>query len=775
MARASVLEESVYADSSRTAAHAIPKASGGPDRSGLESTLRLIAPAAAALFCLILLSASFLSLLQIRGQAFQSTTSDIELTAAVVALSLDRADATPSSVTDLLAGALRTHTPLKGTIVLISDAGGQIIAAAPTIQGATSDLLGDAQPLSILGERAGVVRTHLADGREVFAGAYTLKNTSGQAFVIRPVAEAVADWRRAALLPGVLGVLSAIVIGALAFAYFWQAKRARRASAQCEQLGRKFDMALNHGHCGLWDWDLSRGRIMWSDSMYELIGLQPDGGFLSVGDVAALIHPADINLSQVAKVLLTSRPRTIDRTFRVRHSDGRWLWLRARAEVVRQSPDATPHLIGVALDMTEHRSLAEKSRTAGVRLQDAIESISESFVLWDVDDRLVACNARFMKLYGLPADYAREGTAVEDILAQAEIPIVAAQSQPGATPGARSYEAQLADGRWLQINERATKDGGYVSVGSDITVHKQHEEKLLDSERRLMATVADLRKSRQTLEVQARQLADMAERYLEQKAEAELASRVKSEFLANMSHELRTPLNAIIGFSQVMEHETFGPLGSSKYLDYACHIRESGQHLLSIIADVLEMSALEAGHVELRKTEFEIALAITAAVESVADHAQRKNVTLTSETCPGVHVSADRNAIERVLGKLLRNAIRFTPSGGRVGVRCRMIDGAINIYVEDTGCGISTEALVRIGRPFEQINAPLENGSKGSGLGLAIARSLAELHGGSMRLRSTENVGTIVRIRLPLPPNALKAMARVAHAPAPPTAQSESA
>ncbi len=127
--------------------------------------------------------------------------------------------------------------------------------------------------------------------------------------------------------------------------------------------------------------------------------------------------------------------------------------------------------------------------------------------------------------------------------------------------GARTYEAQLADGRWLQVNERRTKDGGYVSVGTDITKLKEHEEQLMDSKQRLMASVADLRKSRQALEVQAQQLADLAERYLEQKADAELASHAKSEFLANMSHELRTPLNAIIGFSDTMQRQLFGALG----------------------------------------------------------------------------------------------------------------------------------------------------------------------------------------------------------------------
>ena len=159
----------------------------------------------------------------------------------------------------------------------------------------------------------------------------------------------------------------------------------------------------------------------------------------------------------------------------------------------------------------------------------------------------------------------------------------------------RTYEAQLTDGRWLQVNERRTRDGGFVSVGTDISKLKDHEEQLMKSERLLLATVAQLRQSRRSLETQADELAELADRYQEQKAEAVAANLAKSEFLANMSHELRTPLNAIIGFSQMMEAETFGPIGSNKYREYCAHILSSGQYLLSVISDVLDMSSLESG------------------------------------------------------------------------------------------------------------------------------------------------------------------------------------
>ncbi len=152
----------------------------------------------------------------------------------------------------------------------------------------------------------------------------------------------------------------------------------------------------------------------------------------------------------------------------------------------------------------------------------------------------------------------------------------------------------------MHISERRTKDGGYVSVGTDITKIKLHEQKLIEGEKRRIATIDDLRKSQQALELQTDQLADLAEKYAEEKTRAEEANQAKSKFLANMSHELRTPLNAIIGFSEIMEAAMFGPLGAEKYSEYSRDIRESGQYLLDVINDILDMSKIEAGGIRPR-------------------------------------------------------------------------------------------------------------------------------------------------------------------------------
>ena len=195
-----------------------------------------------------------------------------------------------------------------------------------------------------------------------------------------------------------------------------------------------------------------------------------------------------------------------------------------------------------------------------------------------------------------------------------------------------------------------------------------HEQRLLNSERLLLATVAELKQSRRSLEEQAQQLADLAERYHEQKSRAEAANRAKAEFLANMSHELRTPLNAIIGFSQLMGSQTFGPLGSKKYGDYCAHILASGEYLLRVVSDVLDMARLEAGRESLTYARFRAEQAVSRAVLDIAPTAREKGVAVRVDVGAEVTVEADPLAVERILTTLMRNAVKFAPEGGEVSI-----------------------------------------------------------------------------------------------------------
>jgi cell cycle sensor histidine kinase DivJ len=237
---------------------------------------------------------------------------------------------------------------------------------------------------------------------------------------------------------------------------------------------------------------------------------------------------------------------------------------------------------------------------------------------------------------------------------------------------------------------------------------------------------------------------------IEARDAAEGASRAKSRFLANMSHELRTPLNAIIGFSEVMSHEMFGPLGAPRYLEYSRLVHESGGHLLELINSILDMSKIEAGKFELSEEVFELSETLNAALRFVKMPAERAGVAIRSEIAPDAKtIFADQRAVKQVLINLLTNGVKFTPRGGVVTVRISRDSGGIEILVQDTGVGISRKDLERLGQPFEQVEGEHRRTKEGTGLGLALVKAFAEMHGGEAFMDSVLGEGTTVRVRLP--------------------------
>ncbi len=368
-----------------------------------------------------------------------------------------------------------------------------------------------------------------------------------------------------------------------------------------------------------------------------------------------------------------------------------------------------------------------QARAATARLNGAIASINVGFYLFDADDRLVTLNSVARQSLGPVAHLAVPGIKFDEFIHrryEAEIPEerigerfywierrLACHRQP---QGARLV--RNAGERWLHFSERLTSDGGVVIIESDITALKKVHEELRAA-----------------------------------KEAAELASRTKTAFLANMSHELRTPLNSILGFSEALKEGTFGRLGNPQHEEYVGYIHQSGAHLLQIINDILDLSKIEAGKMELHREPIDGADLIERAVRLLRHRAEGGGVRVLAQSDKQVPpIDGDETKVKQILFNLISNAIKFTERGGEVTVTARAASiGLVELVVRDTGIGMTSAELAIAMTPFGQIDSALARHHKGTGLGLPLVKHIAELHGGSLHLESEKGKGTTVTVRLP--------------------------
>ncbi len=730
-----------------------------PAQSFLLKLEPWLARAVPILICLFLttlgLSAAVQALSE-RDRILLTAFHEVELDHLLVALRVEhsRRSDTPKQIAEHFSELVPSQVLMQSRHVFLIDVYGKVLAErayTPSNLPSIDQVIGPNQAVTIFAEQAGVMNILLPNGRRAFVAARTVADSDLQILTLAPLDDILENWFQSTLKQSLLLVSVAVLLGIVAAAYFWQSGKARESELVCDAIRVRIETALNRGKCGLWDWDVARGQVYWSQSMFEILGLEPRTTSLTVGELRDIMHPGDANLTNIALAIAEESKSTIDHVFRMKNSDGNWLWLRMRAEVVSSPESGNKHVVGIAMDISEEKNHRDSSHIADLRLRDAIDSISEAFVLWDADNRLAMCNAKFRRLHQIPKGNQCLGLKYEEFMLLGTPPAIQnpVNFDTQKLKSARTYEAQLDDGRWLQINERRTSDGGYVSVGTDITKLKDHEQQLTKSEARLLGTVSDLRRSRQTLEKQAQQLAELAELYLEQKAHAEAANTTKARFLANMSHELRTPLNAIIGFSEMMNHETFGPLGHEKYVDYTRSINASGSYLLTVISDVLEMSRLDSGDVTIERKITEVKLLFVRLSQQFQHVADVKSISLSFDCAHAGEIYADPAALENSIGPLVHNAIKFTPEGGTVKISAEILNGGLVLTVEDNGIGISQRALKQLCKPFEQGDAQLTNGMKGSGLGLAISKSFVELHGGTIEIESELHFGTKITLNIP--------------------------
>jgi signal transduction histidine kinase len=304
---------------------------------------------------------------------------------------------------------------------------------------------------------------------------------------------------------------------------------------------------------------------------------------------------------------------------------------------------------------------------------------------------------------------------------------------------------------WQRRSTRLAKDEGRqirARMHAALMDTWRNEQELLEKEQRLATTLADLERSRAAVERQSCELGGLVEHYMAQRKRVESANRAKAEFLANMSHELRTPLNAIIGFSEIMETGLFGALGSEKYGEYVSDIRRSGEYLLRVVSDILEMARIESGRRRIKRQPVLLKDILAEAAMSTAQAAEAKKQTLVFEAPAAPVIEADAHALVKVLAHLASIAIDNTGEGGTVKIIAKLYPRHIGIHVADTG-------VRRVDAPADasfRPGADVIKASGGASLGFAVARSLVELHGGRLRVRSRAGSGSVVVLSLPRHP-----------------------
>jgi two-component system cell cycle sensor histidine kinase PleC len=664
--------------------------------------------------------------------------------------------------------AVRAATTANGrvTVIAVIDLGRALADA--TADGALAGLLvtptgqiaagtghGGAAELGTVKEALGVTAGDIAAKPVLFG---ELPDGAEVALAVRPVADgalyavSAAPRPKAGMGPppapvtdDILALMAPLIIGcALAWLLMVQIGKAEKAQKAHAETERRFRLAVEAARCGIWEWDLGEDKMFMSDVTGAILGW---GGGGVAGGVEIIDRIAPEHRDRVRQTLEQARTYgAFDVSFRVPDRNGRSAWIDARGQAVGEAgAEGFGRIIGVMMDVTDERITQARAQAAEIRLRDAIDSVSEAFVLWDRSGRLLMCNKSYRSFFALEPRLLKPGAARDAVNRFVRLAIKA--EHPGQDGARGVREAEMNDGRWLQISERRTAEGGLVMTAADITAIKLQDEARRLNEEKLREVV-------ETLENSQIQLADLARKYEAEKIRAEGANRAKSEFLANMSHELRTPLNAINGFSEIMVGEMFGPLGDKRYKEYAGDILASGQHLLALINDILDMSKIEAGKMNLKFEPMSLEEVVEDAVRLVHNRAEQTGLTLKVELPPLPEIEADYRALKQVLLNILSNALKFTPHGGEVTVSAQLrrdgLGERVRVAVTDTGIGISAEDLARLARPFEQIESQHSKTQQGTGLGLALTKSLVEMHDGALELTSTPGVGTTVSFTLPL-------------------------
>jgi PAS domain S-box-containing protein len=492
----------------------------------------------------------------------------------------------------------------------------------------------------------------------------------------------------------------------------------------------RLELALHAVSAAFWELDVRAGRHVLGPSYYAMLGYSAAEAPRDRAGWVGLLHPDDrAALEAQARQWKAGEAGYREAEFRIRARDGTWRWLLTRFRPVSVDEAGHPtQLVGIDTDITARKHAELAVQRERDRAQQYLDVAGSMIVVLDVAERVVMVNRRACAVLGLS-----EAEAVGRNWYDAFVPAARREQE-------RAEYHELLAGRRGTISDIETT---VMNRRGEVRIIAWHDTVLRGDDGAVIGTLSSGE------DITERRLAE--ETILAARQQAEAANQAKSEFLARISHELRTPLNAVLGFSEILHSETLGPIGNRRYKEFAEHIHASGTHLLSLIDDILDLSKIEAGRLELREEVARIGELVESACYFMRHRAEAAGLSLSVTVADRLPpLRADNRALKQVLLNLLSNAVKFTPRGGSITLSAaREPDGGVSISVADTGIGIATDDIAKAMEPFGQVDSSLTRRYQGAGLGLPISRSLVELHGGRLELDSQPGVGTTARVRLP--------------------------
>ena len=493
------------------------------------------------------------------------------------------------------------------------------------------------------------------------------------------------------------------------------------AETALQKTAERLNEAQRIAEIGSWELDLTTNKLVWSNEIYRIFEIDPRKFGATYEAFLNAIHPDDRAAVDVAYSDSLKNRQPYEITHRLRMPDGTIKWVEERCETLFDEDGKPLVSRGTVQDISRQKKAEDALNQSEATLAAFMRTSPEAVIIADQNGRITVFSTGAEVIFGHKA---------ADIVGQPVERLIPDQLRAAHREHAEGFAASHETGRFM--SERAEIAG--LRANGEVFPAEASLARMSTPDGLFFAVVLRDVTQQKAVQTELRNA----------RTAAEAASEAKSRFIANMSHELRTPLNAIIGFSDLLTDPSGYKISEPKQREYARDIGTSGRHLLKIINDILDISRIDLGNIELIPEEVPVEDIVQSCVRMVRIRANEAAIVLMVDIEPDLPaLQADRRLLTQALLNLLSNAIRFTTAGGHVVIgACRSVDGTLHLFVRDNGIGMKAEQIARIGEPFVQGDTRLERQFDGSGLGLSITKRLVEMHKGTLDIESTPGVGT---------------------------------